>query len=253
MVPRFPTIRLVLALCGLTAFGAARARGQATLGPPQPVEQRVVIAVDGSGLLRNMSGDLRHALADAHMPLKVESFAWSHGAGRVLADLHGHDHQQAKGHELAQWILNYRKLSPTGKVYVVCHSSGTAVVLAAASLLPAGSVERIVILAPAVAPKCDLRPALRCARLGVDSFHSQNDSIGLVLAVMGNADGQFLVSAGSVGFTSPAAVGADDALYQNLRQHAWDWEMCKTGYFGGHFGCTHAGFLRAYVVPLLTD
>ncbi len=121
--------------------------------------------------------------------------------------------------------------------------------MAAAEQLPADTVERIVLLAPAPGPDYDLRPALRVARKGVDSFHSQCDVIGgLVLAVMGNADGQFQVSAGCVGFTQPA----DEPLYANLRQHGWDWDMGKTGYFGGHFGCTRAAFLHAYVVPLLT-
>jgi hypothetical protein len=248
MVSRFRTTRLMPALCVLALVVAARAWTQ---NPPQPADQRIVIAVDGSGLLRSISDDLRQALADAHLPLTVESFAWSHGAGRVLADLHAHDHQQAKGRELAQLILKYRKDRPSGKVYVVCHSSGAAVVLAATAQLPSSCVERIVLLAPALAPSCDLRPALRCSRLGVDSFHSQNDKIGLVLAVMGNADGEFLVSAGSVGFTPVREGGADEPLYRKLRQRAWDWGMCRCGYFGGHFGCTHSGFLREYVVPLL--
>jgi pimeloyl-ACP methyl ester carboxylesterase len=252
MVPRSPTARLVLALFGLAALNAPKARGQAVLGPPQPTERRIVFAVDGSGLLRSISDDLRHAIADARLPLDVESFAWSHGPGRVLSDLHGHEHQQAKGQELARMILKHRSDCPSCKIYVVCHSSGAAVVLAAAAQLPAACIERIVLLAPALAPSCDIRAALRCARLGVDSFHSQNDTIGVVLAFMGNADGQFLVSAGSVGFSPSKNASSDDALYQKLHQHGWEWEMSKCGYYGGHFGCTHSAFLRAYVVPLLS-
>ncbi len=222
--------------------------------PPAPpvTERGVVFAVDGSAHLRGIADDLRQAVAEADLHLRVESFAWSHGAGRVFADLHGHDHQKAKGSELAGLIRARRKTDPSGAIYIVCHSSGAAVVLAAAEELPAGAVERIILLAPALGPNCDLRPALRCARGGVDSFHSQNDVVGRFLAVVGNADGQFLVSAGSTGFTPPER-SADASPYANLRQHAWDWEMSKTGHLGGHFGCTRSGFLRAYVTPLLGE
>ncbi len=66
---------------------------------------------------------MQQAVADGGLAVQVESFAWSHGPGRVLADLHGHDHQKAKGQELADLILAHRRLCPTGKVYVVCHSA----------------------------------------------------------------------------------------------------------------------------------
>lgn len=236
----------VLAVCTLFVLGTAALRGQEA-NPAGPRPSGVVFAIDGSGLLRGISDDLRTAIADAGLGLPVETFAWSHGAGRVLADLHAHDHQKAKGDELARLVLAHRKGFPTGRIYLVCHSSGAAIVLAAAKALPVGCVDRIVLLAPALSPGCDLRPALRCARQGVDSFHSANDMVGRVLALVGNADGQFLISAGCAGFRTPGA----DALYGHLRQRPWDPQMTRSGYFGGHFGCTRAGFLRTYVVPLL--
>jgi pimeloyl-ACP methyl ester carboxylesterase len=237
-------------LFGLLAIGT-RVQAQ-DMPPPRPVDEKIVFAVDGSGLLRGMGDDLRQAIVDAQQLHCVETFAWSHGAGRVLADLHDHDYQKAKGQELAESILACRRLAPVGKVYIVCHSAGAAVVLAATQQLPERAVERIVLLAPALAPSYDLRPALRCARRGVDSFHSQYDMIGgLVLAVMGNADGEFVISAGCNGFTPVREGTSDDPLYGCLRQHAWDWEMSKTGNLGGHFGCTRGGFLREYIVPLL--
>jgi pimeloyl-ACP methyl ester carboxylesterase len=211
----------------------------------------IVFVVDGSAHLRSVGDDLRQAVADAGLPHIVRTFAWSHGPGRVFADLHGHDHQRAKGHDLAAAILSHRASHPDSKVYVVCHSSGAAVVLAAAEHLPDHAVERVIFLAPAVSPACDVKPVLRCARR-VDSFHSSGDLIGgLVLALVGNADGSFRSSAGCVGFSPERDGSSSDALYENLRQHAWDWDMNHTGYHGGHFGCTRSAFLRAFIVPLL--
>jgi pimeloyl-ACP methyl ester carboxylesterase len=236
-------------LFGLLVCGDPAARAQDV---PVSGEAGVVFTVDGSGWLRGIADDVRQAATEASLPLQVEPFAWSHGPGRVFSDLHGHGHQKTKGEELAGLVIGYRAAHPTGKVYLVSHSSGAAVVLAAAELLPAGSVERVVLLAPALSPGCDLRPALRCSRLGVDSFHSQNDVIARVLAVVGTADGEFLVAAGCVGFTPPEN-GPDAALYARLRQYAWNPEMSKAGYYGGHFGCTHSGFFRAYLLPLLSS
>jgi pimeloyl-ACP methyl ester carboxylesterase len=251
-VARLPTPRLLVILLGLCAWRSGVTAGQ-ELPPPRSVDEKVVLAIDGSGLLRGIGDDLRQAAIDAQQPLAVETFAWSHGAGRILADLHDHDYQKSKGQELADTILACHQMSPVGKVYLVCHSAGAAVVLAAAQQLPEGSVDRIVFLAPALAPTCDLRPALRCARRGLDSFHSPYDMIsGVVLAVMGNADGQFITSAGCFGFTAPRDDnGVEDPLYARLQQHGWEWEMSKTGNFGGHFGCTRGSFLREYIVPLL--
>jgi pimeloyl-ACP methyl ester carboxylesterase len=210
-----------------------------------------VFVIDGSAHLRSVGEDLRQALTEAGRPHAVQTFAWSHGPGRVLADLHGHEHQRTKGHELAATVVSERQSHPGRKVYLVCHSSGAAIVIAAAQELPDNSVQRIILLAPAVSPGCDVKPLLRCAH-AVDSFHSASDLIGgLVLAVMGNADGSFRSSAGCVGFSPERDGGPADALYGNLRQHAWDWDMTRTGYHGGHFGCTRSGFLRQYVVPLL--
>jgi pimeloyl-ACP methyl ester carboxylesterase len=242
------TIRLAFTL-GLLIVVLAPVHAQ----PNPPPQQGVVFAVDGAAFLRVIGDDLQQATADAKLPLRVENVTWSHGRGRILADLHGHEHQKSKGEALALAILAQRKQAPTGKVFIVCHSAGAAVVIAAAQRLPPGSVDRIILLAPALSPSCDLRDLLVCSRQGVDSFHSGGDLGCGLLTVFGTADGQFHVPAACIGFTVPTDIGEDERLYANLRQHAWEKDMAKTGHHGGHFGCTRTGFLRAYVVPLLAD
>jgi hypothetical protein len=213
----------------------------------------VIFCVDGSGCLREMGPDLSQAVAEAGLPLTVDCFSWSHGRGRVLADLHGHEHHRDKGKELAGAILAQRRNCPGGKIYLVCHSSGAAVGLAAVECLPPGAVDRIILLAPAVSPQYDLRPALRCACEGIDVFTSRRDLLSCTLALVGTADGMHCLSAGRVGFTAPPACRCDAALYANLRQHPWESCMGAAGHLGGHFGCTRAGFFRAYLVPLLAS
>ena len=43
----------------------------------------------------------------------------------------------------------------------------------------------------------------------------------------------------------------DAVLYGKLRQHPWDPVVAWSGHGGGHYGSNQAGFLRAYVLPLL--
>jgi pimeloyl-ACP methyl ester carboxylesterase len=212
----------------------------------------VVFAVDGSAGLRHIGDDLRQAVNQAHLPLEVQDFPWSNGPGRVFADLRGLTHHKAKGKELAGLILAYRRAHPDARVHLVCHSSGAAVVLVAAECLPAGIVDRIVLLAPAVSCHYDLRPALARAREGIDCFYSPWDLTSCSLALVGTTDGYHVPSAGCLGF-SPVADGEGNHSYQNLRQHGWSAEMWEVGYFGGHYGCTRLAFFQKYVVPLFLD
>lgn len=225
--------------------------GQTMPAVAGPAVAGVVVVVDGSAGLRPMAEDLRHAVADAGLPLQVTQFSWSHGIGRVFADIHGHGHHAAKGKELASFVLERRQSCPEQRIDIVCHSSGAAVVLAAAESLPPDAVDRIILLAPYLSPKCDLCAALRCSREGVDCFYSSWDMISRMTALIGTADGSWQMSAGCVGFTPVHDPEPVRALYLKLHQHPWGAEMKKAGHTGGHFGCARLEFFRQYILPLL--
>src|SRR5262249_21592140 len=171
--------------------------------------------------------------------------------GRVFLDCYGHSNQRAQGQRLACEVTAYRQAYPTGRVCLVGHSSGAAVVLTAAEALPPGSVDRIVLLAPSVSCGYDLRPALCCAREGIDVFYSGRDSVSLLLGVLGSTDGCWLSVAGYAGFRPVLCGPEDEQLYQGLRQHRWSSGLSRTGHLGGHFGCNRGDFLRDQVAPLL--
>jgi pimeloyl-ACP methyl ester carboxylesterase len=211
----------------------------------------VVVAVDGSGNLRPWATDLEHAVADAGLHLQVLPFDWSHGPGRVFSDICSDSRHRAKGEELARLLLDKRRNCPAQKLYIVCHSSGAAVVLAAADWLPPDSVDRIVLLAPFVSSGYDLCPALRCSREGIDCFYSRWDLASRMTLLIGTADRCWQFAAGCVGFTPEGDGDVAKGLYRKLRQHPWDAEMRQVADYGGHFGCTRPGFFRRYVVPLL--
>jgi hypothetical protein len=227
----------------------------AALAAPGPSVEGVVFVANGSGDLRNLSANLSHVVTETATPLQIETMPWSHGRWRFLADHLDHGNHRAQGRCLASQVIAYRQSHPGCPVYLVGHSTGCAVILAAAEDLPVDAVERVILLAPSVCVSYDLRPALRSARAGIDVFHSSADIavLGLGVHVVGTAEGGCRSAAGLRGFKPVIACAADAALYENLRQHPWSPAVAWSGHGGGHYGSTHPGFLRAYVLPLLKN
>jgi pimeloyl-ACP methyl ester carboxylesterase len=220
-----------------------------------PASRGVVFVADGAGHFQATSQALRRAVQEDGLPVAVETVGWSHGYGRILSDQLDHENIREAGLGLAEQVNLRRATSPGCAVYLLGHSAGAAVVLSAAEALPPDSVDRIILLAPSVAADHDLRPALRCARTGIDSFYSRHDwfYLGLGATVLGTADGSRHSAAGRVGFQPVAMAPEDVPLYAKLRQHPWDWCVAWTGNFGGHYGGYRSRYLRYYVLTLLTD
>ena len=245
-------LRLCLLLIGwlLSAQGVSAQHSDLQAAARDPWKG-VVYSIDGSAHLRTMTSDLRRAVEKANLPLQVESVDWSHGAGRVFSDLYGQSHHRAQALELVDRIKARRQANPTERIYVVSHSAGAAVALAAADGLPSDALERVILLAPAVSATYDLRPALRSARAGIDVFFSRKDLISLSLNVIGTTDGRH-ASAGINGF-DVIPEEADRPLYAKLRQFSWNSSMSRSGNYGGHFGFTRLGFFETSIVPLLSQ
>ena len=120
---------------------------------------------------------------------------------------------------------------------------------------PPGSIERLILLAPAVSSEYDLRPALGNVRQGIDVFRSYRDQfyLGFGAYVVGTTDRRWEAPAGRVGFEPNLGGPGDSALYEKLHDHPWDASFAWTGNDGGHGGSYSPGFLRAYVLPLLGE
>jgi pimeloyl-ACP methyl ester carboxylesterase len=212
-----------------------------------------VFVANGSGDFRTVSTPLSQVVAETATPLQVETFVWSRGRGRYVTDHVDHANHLAQGRRLATLVAAYRAANPAGRVYLIGHSAGCAVVLAAAELLPPDGLDKVVLLSPSVCVTYDLRPALRATRGGIDAFTSREDRLvlGLGMALVGTAEGGCDRAAGQCGFTPVIACPGDANLYGKLRQHPWCPAVGWTGHTGGHYGNNQSGFLRAYVLPLL--
>ena len=230
-------------------------------GMPTRVESRtspaaahgVVLVVDGAGGYQTAPQAVAAAVDESGLPLHVRSFDWTHGRRRVLADVTDADHSCCQGALLAAEIGELRRAYPGMPVYLVAFSAGCAVALAATDRLPPDTLERVVLLAPAVSAGYDLRRTLASARQGMDVFISERDNVmlGLGTAVVGTADGTRQTASGRVGFRPPALCPGEEALAARLRQHPWDACALWAGNEGGHWGTLKLTYLKAYVLPLL--
>lgn len=235
--------------------GCARPRPELNTRPlslAAPIRGTAFVA-DGAGGWSACSKSLRRVVAQTKTPLEVETVQWTHGFGRVLADQCDYANSRLAGQQLAEKILAYRQSCPGQEVYLIGHSAGNQVVLAAAEALPPDSVDRIILLAPAVSFDYDLRPALRASRQGIDVFCSKCDwwFLGVAVHVIGTSDRRWTDAAGKDGFQPVVETPADAALYAKLRQYQWGPELIGTGNCGGHFGPYQPGHLREFVLPLL--
>jgi pimeloyl-ACP methyl ester carboxylesterase len=249
-------IRLIpgLLLLALAAPGCATTHQALQVPAPCCGSGGVILVADGAGNTAGLSTALREGVAAERLPLCVETFEWSYGPYRYLADEMGYRHAREAGCRLAARVAAYRQAYPDGKVCLVAHSAGCLVVLTAAENLPPASVERIVLLAPAVSDRYDLRPALCTARQGIDVFCSERDwaVLGLGVGLIGTTDRRWSPAAGRVGFKPVIEAPGDAALYAKLREHRWEPYVGWTGNDGGHYGTyMEPRYLHAYVLPLL--
>jgi pimeloyl-ACP methyl ester carboxylesterase len=236
-------------------IGPSAAQGRPSLPPPPALRAQpgIVIVANGSGDFRTISTRLGQLIQEEKLPLCLETFVWSHGLGRFISDHTNHKNQLLEGRRLAEKVVAYRKACPCRPVYLIGHSAGCAVVLAAVEALPPGYVERVILLAPSVSLEYDLRPALRSVGSTVEVFYSRRDvfTLGLCMRLVGTADRKWSRAAGNCGFKPVVGSPEDACLYGKLRQHSWDACVEWTGNHGGHYGTNRSCFLKAYVVPLL--
>lgn len=222
----------------------------------EPNARGRVLVLGGVGRFDLLGVGLQYAAGAARLTFSVEIFPWGHGFGRWYSDLTRVDSRDRDAERLAQEIRRYRSDRPGSPVFVVAQSAGAGIAVQALEQLDVDTVERVILLAPALSPAYDLSRALRAVRHEMVVFWSPVDVIilGVGTRLFGTIDRVRSIGAGLVGFRIPASdQPIDDRTrqYGKLRQVRWSPAMMTLGHFGGHFGADGPRFLRKYVVPLL--
>jgi pimeloyl-ACP methyl ester carboxylesterase len=228
--------------------------GVAATPGPAPATRPVLLVVEGVGGINLMDVSCAIACRWADLPHEVRLFPWSHGFGRGLKDLKDTEHLLTKADELAGEVRRLREEEPDRPVYIVAMSGGTGLAVRAAEQLPPDTLERMVLLASALSPSYDLRPALAACRRGVVSYHSRNDVVvlGLGTRLFGTIDRQRVASAGLVGFRLPEGVEAQaPGPYARLIQVPWHAGMILDGNWGNHNAAGFPLFLAREVARWL--
>jgi pimeloyl-ACP methyl ester carboxylesterase len=247
-----PNCFLYLILCG--SLGCQTTRQNTFYAPSNECHRGVILVADGAGGFQATTEAIRQVVQQDGIPLAVEAVAWSHGYGRIFADQIDYPNARCEGMRLAGRIEEWKRQRPEGEVFLVAHSAGAAVVLAAAEHLPPGMVTRMILLNPAVSADYDLHTSLQVCRDGIDVFYSARDwgYLGLWVSLIGTADRRWAPAAGRTGFQPVTDSPQATIPYAKLRQHPWHSCVAWTGNHGGHYGTYKVEFLRAYVLPLLT-
>jgi pimeloyl-ACP methyl ester carboxylesterase len=247
-------MRKLLAIVGITvATGCTLQHRHA----PEPIPEcgAVVFVADGAGDFRAASTAVHKVVTDDHWPVQVEPVPWSHGYLRVLRDQLDYAHGRAEGHRLAGQIIALKSQHPQMRIYLVGHSAGTVVAVAAAESLPPGLIEGMALLAPSLSTFYDLRPALEAVRNHVDVYYSRRDwgYLGIGTTILGTSDRLRAPASGRIGFQEYLGSTQERAESQKLRQHEWHIADWRTGNNGGHYGSYQRRFLRAQVLPALLE
>lgn len=218
----------------------------------------LILCVGGVGGFDLCGTGLRYVAAAERLPYRVELFRWSHGLGRWFADLTDTANCDRGARLLAEAVRRFRADSPGEPVFLVGKSGGAGIVVRALEQLEQNSVERAILLSPALSPRYNLTAALRAIHREMVVFRSPLDVVilGAGTRLFGTIDRVRTAGAGLVGFVQP---GPDSLSSESMRQYAklrqvvWTPRMAGFGHLGGHFGPDHPRFLRKYLVPLLRE
>jgi pimeloyl-ACP methyl ester carboxylesterase len=246
-----------LAVLGSTPWSAfGQAKKEAPRDPPKMVVpggpcfkhldgQMLVFVANGAGGSTAVSDNLIELNGEKHLGLRIQMVPWCR-QNSVFKNLTDHEAQLTAAARIACSVTAIRRDAPNAHIFFVGQSAGARVVLAAAEMLPPQSIDRLIVLSPAVSCTYDLTIALKTAHYGIDNFWSSEDSL-LDSQHYRNADGQPGHAAGRVGFRPASSETKDLEAHRRLRQYRWNENLAGNG---GHLAWTLPHNMKKVLVPL---
>lgn len=246
----------LLAMIGLLLSGVGCSL--ADLDTPQRRENGLVIILPGIEGPSPWNYNLARGLADGGVRNSVQIYDWgTHIPGGMLINLAHYERNRAMAASLRDYILEYRRANPSRAVHLIGHSGGAGIAVMAAEMMPENErITTLILLAAALSPDYDLRPALRNVSSGIFNYYSKLDAALLCVgtSVAGTIDRQHTMAAGAVGFRRPTTSDPSERdLYRKLHQVEWRPTMQRFGHIGDHMGWTDRNFVKHYLAPLVIE
>src|ERR1700677_1069348 len=144
--------KIALLLAAILLHQSTPAWSQTSTSDSSTVSRGVVIVIGGIGGMDLLSSTAHLTLPKAGVKHDIREFVWTHGKGKLISDLRDSLHVQQKADELADVIRLLKGEDPDRPIYLLGKSGGAGLALKTAEMLPARTLERIVLLAAAVSP-----------------------------------------------------------------------------------------------------
>lgn len=257
-MPRARTASRCCLCLGLLGCLLAGCRGTAPLHSAERLEHGYVMVLPGILGQGVWNDNIARGLDDAGVKSAIEICDWTQGPLMLSVNVLHWRRKEREARSLAKKIVDYQDAYPNRPVALIGHSGGAAMALRVIDALPADrNIDNLILLAPGLSPKSDLRPVAMRVEHRVHSFHSYLDLFvgGAFAGAVGTARDMNAASAGNVGFSEPPNLNPEERRWyqEHVVQHAYGAQMAATGHLGGHFGCTTPAFIQQYVAPLLNE
>jgi pimeloyl-ACP methyl ester carboxylesterase len=207
------------------------------------IEGRVLIMPGVGNTQFHLAGFV--AATKAQLPnFTVEVRTWGKPF-MTIHNLRAYERNVATAASIAAEIAAWRRSNPAAPFYLVGYSGGGGMVTLVTAALPADvSIDRLVLIAPAISPDYPIvSEVLPHVREFVASYASERDlQVGWGTRMFGTIDRKNTMSAGAIGFA------ADDA---RLLQYHWSVADAPLGHAGNHLAYLNARWQAAKLLPAL--
>jgi pimeloyl-ACP methyl ester carboxylesterase len=249
---RNPTRSALRALLLLLACAAATAADRPVrridcgpeVAPAQSQASGRLLILPGVGNTRfHLAGFV--AAAQMQLPrFEVEVRPWG-VPFMTIHNLRAHERNEATAAAIAAEIAEWRRAHPDAPFYLVGYSGGGGMATLVTAALPDDvSIDRLVLVAPAISPDYPLEhEVLPHVREHVVNFASDRDlQVGWGTRTFGTIDRKQTASAGSIGFTAP---------HERLLEYRWSTADLAVGHAGNHLAYLSARWQAAKLLPAL--
>lgn len=226
---------------------------------PKRWEHGLTIILPGVEGASWFNRSIARGLVDAGHQSAIVIEDWTTGLWPLFPyHLMAHARNETQARRIAERIVAYQDRHPDCPVNLIGHSGGGAMAVLVLESLPADrEISQAILLGAALSPHHDLRPALKRTSRGLWNVHSAGDVfyLGAGTLTLGTIDREFTVSAGCLGFESPAEMNESDRLLftEKLHQVPYEFRMARSWNFGGHFGFVNRTFVTDWVAPILAN